>query len=396
MSDSSCSYSSSYEGSQENFNDYKPGGYAPISIGELLNNRYKIIKKIGFGVFSVVYLTYDYDTTTYCALKVYKSSKEDTKSAQTEINILDKINSEYCCQKKDNFVYHSIFGDHTVIVFIMYGENLYHIITMYRYNGLPINSVKKICLKILLALRYIHDEINLINTDLKPENILIKNIGKRVKHIMKMYKISPKSSKIKLCDRHVKTMSKSQSKRYKRLKINHNVKEEECSSEDEDELEERISDIVIADFGNACPEEEHYSESICTRHYKPPENILDINYTASIDIWSFGCIIYELLTGDLLFDPVTFYKGDKREINDNHLASIIEITKGNLSIYSGSSEYEEYVNTNGDLRFIRHLKKINMFDKIKKITSYSNIDCEEWSEFILYALEFDSKKKTLG
>ena len=49
MSESSYSNSSYSDFSNEDINDYKVGGYAPISIGELLINRYRIVKKLGFG-----------------------------------------------------------------------------------------------------------------------------------------------------------------------------------------------------------------------------------------------------------------------------------------------------------------------------------------------------------
>ena len=40
-----------------------------------------------------------------------------------------------------------------------------------------------------------------------------------------------------------------------------------------------------------------------TRQYRAPEVILGYNYDETIDIWSLACIIFELLTGDVLFEP---------------------------------------------------------------------------------------------
>ena len=39
---------------------------------------------------------------------------------------------------------------------------------------------------------------------------------------------------------------------------------------------------------------------IQSRYYRSPEIILGIEYTTAIDIWSFACIIVELLTGSFL------------------------------------------------------------------------------------------------
>ena len=38
-----------------------------------------------------------------------------------------------------------------------------------------------------------------------------------------------------------------------------------------------------------------------SRFYRAPEVILRLKYTAKVDIWSFGCILAELYTGEPLF-----------------------------------------------------------------------------------------------
>lgn len=40
---------------------------------------------------------------------------------------------------------------------------------------------------------------------------------------------------------------------------------------------------------------------IQSRYYRAPEVILGIDYTKAIDMWSFGCILYELFTGAPVF-----------------------------------------------------------------------------------------------
>jgi len=45
--------------------------------------------------------------------------------------------------------------------------------------------------------------------------------------------------------------------------------------------------------------------------------MLGIDYDATSDIWSFACMIFELITGDFLFDP---RKGQNYAKTDDHLA----------------------------------------------------------------------------
>jgi serine/threonine protein kinase len=62
------------------------------------------------------------------------------------------------------------------------------------------------------------------------------------------------------------------------------------------------SKAVIADFGlarAAAPTETFY---ICTRQYRPPEVITNTaKGDASLDMWSLGCVFYELVTARTLF-----------------------------------------------------------------------------------------------
>jgi len=59
--------------------------------------------------------------------------------------------------------------------------------------------------------------------------------------------------------------------------------------------------IKIIDFGSSCFEKEKIYTYIQSRFYRAPEIILGIPYTFAIDMWSFGCILFELCKGFPLF-----------------------------------------------------------------------------------------------
>ena len=69
--------------------------------------------------------------------------------------------------------------------------------------------------------------------------------------------------------------------------------------------------VKIADLGNACWVDHHFTNDIQTRQYRSPEVILGAKYDTSADIWSLGTMTFELLTGDYLFDPKTGKKYSK-------------------------------------------------------------------------------------
>ena len=76
------------------------------------------------------------------------------------------------------------------------------------------------------------------------------------------------------------------------------------------------SGIKIIDFGSGCFENEKIYTYIQSRFYRAPEIVLGIPYNAAIDMWSFGCILYELFVGYPLFPGE-----DEKE----HMALMMEV-----------------------------------------------------------------------
>lgn len=91
---------------------------------------------------------------------------------------------------------------------------------------------------------------------------------------------------------------------------------------EEEIVDDDLIKVKIADLGNACWTSQHFTNDIQTRQYRSPEVILGGDWGCSADIWSTGCLIFELLTGDFLFDPVENPAFSK---SDDHLAQIIEL-----------------------------------------------------------------------
>lgn len=54
-------------------------------------------------------------------------------------------------------------------------------------------------------------------------------------------------------------------------------------------------------MGSSCFISERIYNYIQSRFYRAPEIILGIPYTPAIDMWSFGCILAELSSGQALF-----------------------------------------------------------------------------------------------
>ena len=48
---------------------YIKGGYCPVAVGEFYLDRYQVIRKLGWGVYSTVWLAWDSNRSYYVALK---------------------------------------------------------------------------------------------------------------------------------------------------------------------------------------------------------------------------------------------------------------------------------------------------------------------------------------
>ncbi len=47
------------QGSEEDLDRYRPGGYHPVSLGDMFNDRYVVLRKLGYGQYSTVWLARD-------------------------------------------------------------------------------------------------------------------------------------------------------------------------------------------------------------------------------------------------------------------------------------------------------------------------------------------------
>lgn len=84
------------------------------------------------------------------------------------------------------------------------------------------------------------------------------------------------------------------------------------------------TDVRLIDFGSATFDHEHHSTIVSTRHYRAPEVILgrfvrnkkkknwrinflfliyvtELGWAQPCDVWSIGCILFELYLGITLF-----------------------------------------------------------------------------------------------
>lgn len=151
------------------------------------------------------------------------------------------------------------------------------------------------------------------------------------------------------------------------------------------------SEFKIADLGNGCWIHKHFSPDIQTRQYRSPEVLIGAGYDASADMWSFACTIFELITGDYLFEP----RGTEHySRSEDHLALIIELLgpiPQHLIHHStfGRQMFDSY----GNLRNIRDLNTWGLQDVLEKRYKLTHAEAENLTDFLLPMLAIDPKQR---
>jgi serine/threonine-protein kinase SRPK3 len=377
--------------------------------GMLLDNKYILLYKIGFGGFASVWLSYyinDPKKQFYYAIKI--QNPDDYIEGLLEVETFKKIkniNSEYLMNMIEDFKFKPKNSKNYAIcmVFELMACSLYQLIRRGKYNkGLPPEIIYNITIQIIKGLKDIHEKLNMIHTDIKPENILIRGSEKKIKQIIDeidkynlsnvdKYNLSNIYQEISEEEKNNFTFSLKKRKNVKKLKkiINEKLKNKvilimnEIINDSESEKELEINDlseikIVISDFGSILDLNNYNDKSeIQTRYYRAPEIVLQCGFTQKCDIWSLGCTIYELLTGDILFDPEKDLKYDR---DFHHIYWYYEIC-GDIPkwMIEKSNRKKDFFNKNG--KFL--VNKPELWNIREVIKEEKNLDdCEKFEKII--------------
>ncbi|KAL9266274.1 Serine/threonine-protein kinase AFC2-like protein [Drosera capensis] len=247
-----------HKGSPPWRDDDKDGHYM-FGLGENLTPRYKILKKIG--TFGQVLECWDREMREIVAIKVVRSIKKYREAAVIEIDVLEQLRRhtriQKCCVQIRNWF---DYRNHICIVFEMLGPSLYDFLRKNNYRSFPVDLVREIGRQLLECIAFMH-ELHLVHTDLKPENILFVS-----------------SEYVKIPDYKGVSKDGAQSKRLPKS----------CA-------------IKVIDFGSTAHGHQLHHYIVSTRHYRAPEVILGLGWSYPCDLWSVGCILAELCSGEALF-----------------------------------------------------------------------------------------------
>ena len=150
-------------------------------------------------------------------------------------------------------------------------------------------------------------------------------------------------------------------------------------------------EVKICDIGNACWFNYHFSTIIQTRQYRSPEVLIGVNYNETSDIWSLACIVFELVTGDFLFQPE---KGETFTKNDDHVARFMQVLGKMPKNFAKRGEYyNKFFTKEGKMRRIKEIKYIPLKEILVKKYHFKEKEAQALTDFLLPMLEFYPERR---
>lgn len=395
---SSYTSSSGYETTTETNNN--------LDLKGCVINNYNVITMIGKGGYSRVWLAYNISDGKYYALKV--QNPEDYDEGKDEIQILKKIPEDelYINKLKDYFIETRTIDEKKLkficSVYNLCGGNLDGLARKGKYkNGYPEVMVKKMFKQILLGLHTVHYKLNGFHGDIKPDNILLCGINNRDMKYITMYENAKflevyNKTKHDYCGiKNIKKLNPSIKMKIREKIHSAIIEGMEENNEDSYICNDKYFDnlnIKLTDFGFFCHNTEKFNNSFGTRYYMAPEIILMGDCNNMVDIWALGCMLYELLTGEILFDP----HSDERGTTDmHHLEMIINLCGEFNKNFLLSTKYHKDFFKSGQLKGIVYSKDYsnNSLNNIKRKLAEHNINNTVIAELIDSMLQISHKKR---
>ncbi|KAJ4313429.1 hypothetical protein N0V84_009408 [Fusarium piperis] len=251
---------------EENLPNYKAERYYAARIGQVLQDRYQIVGKLGFGGGSTVWACRDLKEDTLLAIKICTTGERGTKDALQEVAISNHIKSIDAPHHPGK-------------------QRLRVVLDNFEIEGLNGNR---------------HHCLVFAPLDLSPNNILVSfNPGEELvfKQIEDLELANPTPRKV-LPDRFIYLSYE--------VGITHGPTV--------------ITDYGAARLGDPVNDEKH-SGDVMPGTYRAPEIIMGADWDSKIDMWSLGVMVWDLFESGPLFRAVSANNLD----DELHLAEMVSL-----------------------------------------------------------------------
>lgn len=274
----------------ENLEDYEPGGYHPIDLCDVLDGRFEVIYKLGFGGIAMVWLCYEFDAERWRAVKINAASHSSENCAELKIlqtmrenNVTpEQLEAMHIVVPLETFWIDGPNGRHLCSVMPVLGPRL----SKWREElGIDYDTIDKMSYQFTEGLSLLH-KMGIAHGDFRPSNILT-----RLKpHCLDNISVDEMKDLLDAPDfEEVLTVDGEQSV---------HAPQDAVTGVCWDRLKHLISDdIAIVDFGESYLFDNPPSTLGIPRVYGAPEIVFDGTPTVMSDIWSLAYTLMEFRLG---------------------------------------------------------------------------------------------------
>ncbi|KAG0693696.1 kinase-like domain-containing protein [Suillus ampliporus] len=295
--------------------------------------RFKVEAKLGFGTTSSLWLARDLRKDHYVALKILNgyASQLNREDKLQELKVLQCLSSDTSlplpvdtsgtfARLLSHFYHQGIEadGEHLCLVMELLGSDIQGIRAGLPKNVyLPLPVVKCILKDVLLAMVHAHSR-GIAHTDIKPDSIMVAlSDAWTTEAIAEWLKVNPplthppEQSLTKMVTAFV-TQS-----------LPHPTFSELA-----------VRKFTLADWSSAQFVNRQTTDDITPLGLRPPEIVLGGEWDESVDIWTFGCIVFNTLTNRPLFKPTAY---EERNLSEEDMLLY------QMIMFCGEFFYEDFL-----------------------------------------------------
>ncbi|KAK0823631.1 hypothetical protein LTR73_008324 [Friedmanniomyces endolithicus] len=303
---------------EETIRGYKAEDYYPVRIGEVFQDRYRVIGKLGYGTASTVWLCQDLSgQDEYIALKVYINRSKVHRELPIYKHI-KSLNSEhegraYIRKLIDSFELSGPHGKHTCLVHEALGMNMEELRDLVPRGAMDGYLVRQFLRPVLRGIQFLREDAHIVHTG-QPR---VRTLGCAFLTVERA-DIQPKNILLGVLDT-------SAFARYEEDEREYPMPRKELPSRTVYTSKPMLftrGAPSLADLSEArfeCPDN---VDLVMPDLYRAPEVVLGMPWSYPIDVWAFAMTLWDLFEPKRLFYP---QGEDGRYSESIHLAQMISI-----------------------------------------------------------------------
>ncbi|MCJ1367849.1 hypothetical protein MMC16_006985 [Acarospora aff. strigata] len=268
---------------------YRPDQFYPVRIGEILDSKYKVLGKLGYGAHSTVWLCRNIRHTGFVAIKVCTRDADQSAPIHREMQFYKHVSLLDSQHHGQRFI-RGLFG-----TFKITGPTGQHLCLVhppmhmtiqelqYRNQSRRLNEqlLKWTMSNLLKALSFLHDEAKVVHTDINASNIMLTVDDESVLYDFEKAE-AEKPSPTKVVD-DARTIFGSRKLGLPRDSL--------------------WGQPVLCDFGESRIGESHRG-LIQPELYRAPGVLFGMEWSSSADIWNVAVLIWDLFENRHLFNAM--------------------------------------------------------------------------------------------